>query len=93
MLPVIAVRNDSKNSRPSPDWIASDDEHSNNITAFGTDYTIKVNKKKDIKNNTKANNIQRNESLDNYRSLPQILLVSRAAGYDVKEYSNDRLHK
>jgi hypothetical protein len=56
-----------------PDCIASDDEHGNNITAFATDYPSKVTKKKDIKNNTKANNIQRNEPLDEYRSLPLVL--------------------
>ena len=37
--------------------------------------TNRASKKDDINNNRNANNIQRTESLDKYRSLPQSLLV------------------
>jgi hypothetical protein len=46
------------------------------ITAFDTVYTNNTNKKNNINDNRQAtNNIQRNESLDKYRSLLQILLM------------------
>jgi hypothetical protein len=52
------------------------EEDNDDVTSFGTTCTSRAKKKNDISNNnSKTNNIQRNESLDNYRSCPQTLLV------------------
>ncbi|MGB8034507.1 MAG: hypothetical protein WCF03_11875 [Nitrososphaeraceae archaeon] len=52
------------------------------VAAFDTIYSSKANKKNDINNsiNRKANNIQRNESLDKYQSPIQIFVVLRLPG-------------
>ncbi len=52
------------------------EDFNDDVTAFGTIYTSKANKKDDTNiNDRKANNIQRNESLDKYRSVPQSLTI------------------
>ena len=55
------------------------------VGAFDTIYSSKANKKNDINNsiNRKANNIQRNESLDKYQSPIQIFVVLKAARYNI----------
>jgi hypothetical protein len=56
-----------------------DDNNDNNeyVTLFGTIYTSRVNKRNDINNYDKnPNNIQRNESLDKYRSLCLVLKLA-----------------
>jgi DNA polymerase elongation subunit (family B) len=51
-----------------------EDDNDDDVTLSGTIYTSRVNKRNDINNDDKnANNIQRNESLDKYRSLPLVL--------------------
>ena len=50
------------------------EEEDEGIAAFDTIYSSKANKKNEF-NNNKANNIERNESLDKYRSLLQNLIV------------------
>ncbi|MGA9843929.1 MAG: DNA polymerase domain-containing protein, partial [Nitrososphaeraceae archaeon] len=52
------------------------EDDNNDLTAFGTFFSSKAYKKNDANiNDRKANNIQRNESLDKYRSLIRSLLV------------------
>jgi hypothetical protein len=48
-------------------------DDNNDPTVFGSIGTSRGNKKNDIKDGRQANNIQRNESLDKYRSLPLVL--------------------
>ncbi|MGA7977249.1 MAG: hypothetical protein WB975_08440 [Nitrososphaeraceae archaeon] len=52
--------------------MATEDENTiDDATLYGIVYTSMANKRHDIK----ANNIQRNESLDKYRSIHQSLIV------------------
>jgi hypothetical protein len=54
-----------------------EDDNNDDVTLFGTIYTSRVNKRNDINNYDKnANNIQRNESLDKYRSLSLVLKLA-----------------
>ena len=58
------------------------------VTVCGNIYNSRENKKNYIDNkNRQVTNIQRNESLDKYRSLPQILLVL-GCQVTVNEYLN-----
>jgi uncharacterized protein related to proFAR isomerase len=59
-----------------------EEEEEEDVVAFDTIYSNKANKENDINNNInrKANNIQRNESLDKYQSLTQLLVVLRLPG-------------
>jgi len=59
--------------------IGIEEEGEEYVAVFDTIYSSKTNKKNDINNNInrKTNNIQRNESLDKYRSPIQIFVALR----------------
>jgi hypothetical protein len=57
------------------------EDYSCDVMLSGTHYSSTANKGNDINNNDKKlNNIQRNESLDKYRSLPQSLVMLAPQG-------------